>query len=197
MSNEFFVHTGYPAQSADGDSVDLRAELLAIQSGFDKLPPLSGNADKLVLVNAGASGLTVDTAVSGTGISWTPVLTCVTPGNLTVAYTSQLGIYSRMGRQCTIDFFVQTSTWTHTTASGAIYISGFPIGILGQSHYGTCAFSGFTKASYTQVVPYATNGNILFQGCGQGQPMTQLVITDFPTAGTVILAGQIRVNLAV
>ena len=73
MTNAFYNHGTFPATGSSGSSSAMRAELDLIAAGFDLLPTLSGNAGKFVLVNSGASALTVSSALSETG------------GNVTVA----------------------------------------------------------------------------------------------------------------
>ena len=51
MPNEFYVPSGYPAPNAPGASASMRGELDLIEAGFEKLPAMSGNANKLVSVN--------------------------------------------------------------------------------------------------------------------------------------------------
>lgn len=58
--------------------------------------------------------------------TWTPSLTCVTPGNLAVTYAAREGHYIRVESICAISMFLQTATFTHTTASGRIQLSGIP-----------------------------------------------------------------------
>jgi hypothetical protein len=57
MSNPYYDHTTYPNPNAPGASAALRAELELISAGFDKLPTLAGNANKLVVVNATGDAL--------------------------------------------------------------------------------------------------------------------------------------------
>jgi hypothetical protein len=59
---DFYTHSGFPTTRAAGLSASARAEFALIQAGFDKLPSLSGNANKVVVVNSGATGLTVTSA---------------------------------------------------------------------------------------------------------------------------------------
>lgn len=61
MSNEYYSETGSPATSSALSSATIRAEFVAIGDGFDKLPTLSGNGGKAVIVNAGATALSVTT----------------------------------------------------------------------------------------------------------------------------------------
>jgi len=56
-SNEYYDSTGYPSTGAIGSSASMRSELDLIEAGFIKLPALSGNANELVKVNSGASGM--------------------------------------------------------------------------------------------------------------------------------------------
>jgi len=57
MSNSFYNQSGYPAYNADGDSQSARSEFAAIQSGFDKLPTLSGSGLKFIRVNTSGTAL--------------------------------------------------------------------------------------------------------------------------------------------
>lgn len=54
--------------------------------------------------------------------AWTPVVSFVTPGDLSVAYTTQAGSYSKVGPLVT--FYLDLAfTPTYTTASGALTVS--------------------------------------------------------------------------
>lgn len=59
MTNPYFSQTGYPATRQTGPtSAPLRAEFALIAAAFDKLPTLSGNANKLTKVSSAATALT-------------------------------------------------------------------------------------------------------------------------------------------
>ena len=62
--NEFYNHSGYPTTNSAGSSANMRAELDSVAAGFDKLPALSGNALKVVRVNASGTALEASNAVS-------------------------------------------------------------------------------------------------------------------------------------
>ncbi len=66
---------------------------------------------------------TLDDYEEGT---WTPVVTFATPGNVNIAYGTRIGTYTKIGNQVTISFNISTSTFTHTTSSGAMLITGLP-----------------------------------------------------------------------
>lgn len=66
MANEYFTPDGVPATGAFGASSAMRNEFALIQSGFDKLPALAANANKIVVVNsAGTAMSAVGTVGSG------------------------------------------------------------------------------------------------------------------------------------
>lgn len=61
--SEYYNHTTFPATGAAGNSSDMRAELDAIETGFGKLPDLSGNGNKVLRVDSGGTALTVGVIV--------------------------------------------------------------------------------------------------------------------------------------
>jgi hypothetical protein len=62
MTNAFYNHGSIPADNSQGSSAEIRAEFDSVQTGFDKLPTLSGNGDKVVVINTGATAMTVKVA---------------------------------------------------------------------------------------------------------------------------------------
>ena len=93
---DFYTASGYPSTGSAGLSASARAEFQLIQAGFDKLPSLSGNANKVVVVNAGATGLSVTSAqlvLSGSftkGGSDPLTLSTTAPTTLTLPTTGTL-----------------------------------------------------------------------------------------------------------
>lgn len=65
MSNDFFNASGAPAQGGQLVSPNMRAEFAAVAAGFDKLPTLTGNAYKIMYVNASGAAMDV---VGGDGL---------------------------------------------------------------------------------------------------------------------------------
>lgn len=127
--------------------------------------------------------------------AWTPVLTCATPGNLAVSYTTQAGGYTKKGNQVEFWFNVVTSAFTHTAGeSGGVKLTGLPYAptaTANMKRQGALAFGGITKASYTQFTSdvEGTTPIVQFFASGSGQAPSQVVIGDLPTAGTVTLQG--------
>jgi hypothetical protein len=149
---------------------------------------LPGSADGLIRSGAMEKG-----NLRGT---WTPVLTAVTPGNLSVTYGTQLGYWVRHGDLVTIYFSLQTSAFTHTTAAGAALITGLPFTSLNTpaiSWPGQIGFGGITKAGYTQVNAgvSANSTQVTMLASGSGVAIANVNITDMPTGGTVFLRGSV------
>lgn len=102
MANDFYNHSGYPVTRAQGDSSSMRAQLAAIAAGFDKMPALSGNALRLVRVNAGATALESTNAIDGIAIGGsTPAAgaftTLSSSGLATLASASVAGAFAANG----------------------------------------------------------------------------------------------------
>jgi hypothetical protein len=58
MSNDFYNHGSFPTTGSAATSASMRAELDSIAGGFDKLPTLTGNANKIVVVDGTGTTLT-------------------------------------------------------------------------------------------------------------------------------------------
>ena len=128
--------------------------------------------------------------------TWTPVITFETMGNLSVAYSVQVGYYTKIGRLVTANFSITTSTFTHTTASGALEITGLPytsLAATGIAHVGALQWRGITIANYTDMATRITSNTALIRiaASGSGQVQTDISAADMPTGGTVILRSTI------
>jgi hypothetical protein len=171
---------------------------------------MGGTGDVKVLAGnlvIGTSGKGIDfSATAGTGTSelladyeegtWTPVLTCVTPGDLAVTYSAQVGTYTKIGNRCTLNLSITTSAFSYLTASGTVQITGIPFTsntTTANYNLGALAFGGLTKAGYTQIQSYVLPNvsYVSFASSGSGVSAAQAAIADFPTGGTVLLRGTI------
>ncbi len=83
MSNDYFTATGNPGTRSQGSSAVMRAQFADIEEAFDKLPDLTANANRAVVVNPGSTGLTV---TAGT-LSLTANLTISATTSITAALT--------------------------------------------------------------------------------------------------------------
>jgi len=105
---------------------------------------------------------TLDDYEEGT---WTMGITFATAGDLNVVYSSQSGRYTKIGRAFTYDGTVTTTTFTYTTASGSLRLTGLPI----ASGSGTPVASigrwtGIVSAVTTpQVFALVSSPNIQFE----------------------------------
>lgn len=73
MTNSFYTPTGVPQTSSQGTSAVVRNEFDLIATGFDKMPALTGNANKAVVIDPTGAFMTVTTG------------TLTLTGNLTVS----------------------------------------------------------------------------------------------------------------
>lgn len=134
---------------------------------------------------------TLDDYEEGT---WTPVLTSVTPGDLSVTYSSQYGFYTKIGNVVHLWFNIVTSAFTYTTATGNLWISGVTYAsgtTTGNYCYGSVVYGGITKAGYSVISPRLFNGSntVEFLASGSAQVISPVAITNLPSAGNVTLQG--------
>ena len=180
--------------ATDGGGFDFTVTTSTTTPTLSAKPSFTGFAysDGTTFQAAGTAGSGNALALTGGSTSWTPVLTCGTPGDLAITYSTQTGSYVQIGALIIARFNITTSAFTHTTASGAISITGLPV-TAALSSSGSLQYQGITKASYTSFVPAiaATANTITVDAGGSAQTLASLAITDLPTGGSVILKGTI------
>lgn len=128
--------------------------------------------------------------------TWTPVLTFVTPGDLTVVYSTQNGQYIKIGDQVTVWFQIDTSTFTHSTASGVVKVTGIPfdVSIIAR---GALWWQGITKSGYTDASVLAfTAQDIRVTMSASGSNAVDITASDMPSGGTVRLHGTVTYKKA-
>ena len=124
---------------------------------------------------------------------WTPTISFSGGnGDLNVVYSVRTGQYTRIGNQINLRFQVELSTFTHSTASGTLQITGCPFSSEIDA-VGTMYFRGITKANYTQFTPLLGNGLslLVIRASGSAQVPSNVGSGDMPTGGTVILWGNV------
>lgn len=136
---------------------------------------------------------TLDDYEEGT---WTPALTFATPGNLSIAYSAAVGTYTKKGREVTAAFAITTSSFTHTSASGSLRITGLPftaMTLTGAAWTSVLTWAGITKANYTAMSAQVSSAENLMNvsASGSGQALSAVTAADMPTGGTVVLRGMI------
>lgn len=144
--------------------------------------------------NASAGTNTLDDYEEGV---WTPVLTFITPGNLNVAYSAQSGLYTKIGNLVMLHFHIITTTWTHTTASGALNITGVPFAAGGLGGHGGMWFTGITKANYTNYAGRVFLGTSILDivASGSGQTAIQVTAADMPSGTQQTLIGTVMYSV--
>lgn len=132
--------------------------------------------------------------------TFTPTLSFVTPGNLAVGYSERVGVYTKIGRCVSFSIAIVTSSFFHTTASGAGQITGLPFAPVASSGYGlpNFSFEGITKAGYTQVNGQqgAASTVLTLVASGSGQPRANVTTADMPSAGSVLLLSNHTIHTA-
>lgn len=135
---------------------------------------------------------TLDDYEEGT---WTPTFTFTTPGDLNIVYSTQSASYTKVGRRTLQTFRMTTSTFTHSTASGSLQISGLAIANgNADGVYGPLSWSGITKAGFTAILNSMGGGAsvITVMASGSGVARANVMAADMPTGGSVILHGNIE-----
>lgn len=97
--------------------------------------------------------------------SWTMGITFATPGDLNAVYSAQTGRYTKVGRAFLYDGTVTTTTFTYTTATGTLRVSGLPIASgSGNPAVSLGRWTGIVSAVATpQIVGLVSSPNILFE----------------------------------
>ncbi len=128
--------------------------------------------------------------------SWTPVLTFATPGDLSVTYSQQSGLYVKMGTLILAQCDITTSAFTHTTASGDLRITGLPFAArttgsprnLGGGRWRGITFAGsLVGASDIAANVDTANSYINLVASGSAIAGGNVQAADMPTGGTVII----------
>ncbi len=131
--------------------------------------------------------------------TWTPVLTFATPGDLSVSYTTQEATYTKVGRTVYVQFSINTSAFTYTTASGLLRLSGLPYTPSNTNNqgYGGMHVGGVSMANYTQFcpTPAAANTFAYVAASGQGQTPTYLSATQVASGSNKYMFGSFSYNV--
>jgi len=132
---------------------------------------------------------TLDDYEEGT---WTPTLTFSTAGDLNVVYSQRAAKYTKVGNLVTVTFTIRTSTFTHSSASSSMLVTGLPFtaaSLTNSAYYGAGGWRGITKSNFTDISSEIDTGSsqIQFSASGSGQVWTTVDAGDTPSSGTVIL----------
>jgi len=181
MSNSFYNAGSFPATGAPATSSSMRAELALIAAGFDKLPTLSGNGNKLLSINAGGTAVDVLTPPAGSIVGTTATQT-LTNKTLNLSSNTLTGTLAQFNAALSDADFASLSgseTLTNKTISGAsntlsnignasLTNSSLTIGSTSVSLGGTATtLAGLTSVTSTTFVGSLTGAaslNLLLTG---------------------------------
>lgn len=122
--------------STDGSTSSVSLAGKSMSGGTFTSPTVSGQLNltsgqiafpAVQVPSAGANVL--DDYEEGT---WTPTITCASPGNLSVTYSTQFGTYTKVGNCVTIGCVVVASAFTWTTSTGTILVGTLPFSLSGN-----------------------------------------------------------------
>jgi hypothetical protein len=131
--------------------------------------------------------------------SWTPTLTAATPGDLAVAYSTQVGRYTKIGRIVVATCRIITSSWVHTTASGEFRIAGLPFAHGGSyPSPGALFMRGWTNATFTSwcTILTAAQSYAALRGSASAASPINMQMSDVPTGGTVDIGARMVYSAA-
>lgn len=123
--------------------------------------------------------------------TWTPSIDFASVGNLTVAYSAQIGKYTRVGRLVTLSFELGF-TPTYTTSTGAIRIKGMTYDAgtfnldIGRLINAT---NNLTFTGSSLYLFYSATGVINILNSGSAINSAALTVSAFPTATAQTLYG--------
>lgn len=124
---------------------------------------------------------------------WTPTLSFQTPGDQVIAYSIRYGTYTKIGRLVTVHFDIETSTFTHSTASGNFRINNLPYrprtisGVTYRPH-GDLSSRGITGEEHVSCIAQSGSSAMTFL-----KDATNTVdASEVPSGGTVRLLGTIQ-----
>lgn len=132
--------------------------------------------------------------------TWTPALSFDTVGDLSVAYSVQVGRYTRIGRIVNLQWNLATSSFTYTTASGNLRLTGFPFALASVSGLNACGSSSWStinKAGYTHinVLPIANQTYGLFWCSGAGLANAAVAAADAASGSAMACNGTISYSV--
>lgn len=113
MTNPYYVSDGTPGTGAFAASAAMRTQFDAIEAGFNKLPTLSSNGARAVVVNSGGSALTTTTGTLALAVNF------ATAGSGSITLTSGSAANVTLPTSGTLATLDGLETLTNKTISGS------------------------------------------------------------------------------
>lgn len=184
MSNNYYNPTGTPQTGSTISSSPMRGQFNLVGAGFDKLPVLTGNAGKLIVVNSSATGLE---ATSTEYVTATNVVT-MTNKTLTAPVINNATMTSpALGTPASGVLTNCTGTAAGLTA-GAAAILSTARAIYGNNFDGSAAVTGIIASTYGGT----GNGYTKFSG-----PTTAERTFTLPDASATIVTAASSTTISV
>jgi hypothetical protein len=181
MTTNNAVNTNLSGQSGTGEFVGHITPAL--------VTPILGVASA-TSINFGGSALNTYAQSQ----AWTPVATFVTPGDLSVAYNTQTGLYSRIGNIVSVHFTL-IFTPTFTTSTGNFHITGLPVPVNASVFgIGSCLFqsSNFPASTSSPFLQAWTGQSYIIVGSnGSGVVAAPMTVTEIVTGVQVSIEGSV------
>ena len=119
-ANDFYTHGSFPATGSSATSATMRAELDLISAGFDKLPALTSNGSKAVVVNSGGTALTVTTGTLTLSGNLNLAAAFTTSGAYSITLTATAATSITLPTTGTLATLAGTETLTNKTLTAPI-----------------------------------------------------------------------------
>jgi hypothetical protein len=171
MANNYYTHGSFPSTGSAATSASMRAELDLVTAGFDKLPTLTGNGDKFVVINSLGTAMTTTSTLPAANVI-DNIFTIIDQGDNTKAFqfdasgitTATTRTYTMPDASTTLVGTAIAQTLTNKTISGsANTLSNIANSSLVNS---SVTFNGVSVALGSSGTITATATNALTIGTG-------------------------------
>ncbi len=174
-----------------GQSIQAQGAML------DKLRALTPAASKVAILNSAGDAELIDWIVNGTFV---PGITCTTPGNLDIAWSTRTGIVNKRGKVVEVTMVLVFTPTYDASAFGNIQLTGLPYVADGSTAYSLLNFGSLSSFTWpnnaTQLFAAVNGSQALATIIGQksGATTANAQITMFPSGvqQTLRLSGAYR-----
>lgn len=156
MTGFFYNHSSYPANGAAGSASAMRAELELIEAGFDKLADPTGNANKAVVINSGATGYGVTTGTFALAGNFATVGAYASTFTMTGTTTLTFPVTG------TLATLAGTEALTNKTYNGNTWTAGTGTLTLGAGKTLTLSNTLTFTGTDTSSVAFGTGGTVVY-----------------------------------